>query len=596
MQYKLKLHRHLYLLIVYNSCVIIAPFNLLCSDNIRFTLQLPEKSYALNHRQFQRYPCKDVSAELIQSDFVAVGELMDFSSSAFRIKAISDSFKHNNWFNPAAPASIRLFSNDKMLYSESCRCVRWLDGHDNSKEIVFATEAHHVSRFPAKRIRNPRRQIHPPLTAVFDHPLIKKTHQRDIFDISSTGFSIRNETDDDIFFSGLIIPCLSIYLSGIPIASCTAQIIYRRVEDKYIHYGVAFLDMDIHSYSRINHLLCTHIDPKISVSTEIETDALWEFFFHAGFIYPEKYDFCQTHRENFIETYRKLYQENPEIARHITYEKNGRIYGHLSMIRAYERTWLIHHHAAMSVENKLSGFVVLRQMMLFLNGMYQFSSARMDYVICYFRPENNFPNRVFGGFARDIDNHQACSLDLFKYLALPITSAEKNLPDGWLIRESTPVDLWELEQFYKENSGGLFLNVLRSGESGSGDDSLEKVFERLGFLRRWRTYSLLCHDQLKAVFIVNQSDLAINMSGLLNCIKVLILDSVGLPFDLLSVAASILGGVYNLDKVTLVIYPAAAIEPIGISHEKQYQLWILNLQYLNQFMGYVQKKFRMKYD
>ncbi|MCX5883117.1 MAG: hypothetical protein NTU74_15350 [Deltaproteobacteria bacterium] len=354
--------------------------------------------------------------------------------------------------------------------------------------------------------------------------------------------------------------------------------------------------MDIHSYSRINHILSINADPKISVSTEVDMDALWEFFFQAGFIYPEKYNICQAHRKNFIETYRKLYQDNPEIARHITYEKNGRIYGHISMIRAYERTWLIQHHAARSIENKLAGFVVLRQIMLFANGMYQLSSAQMDYSICYFRPENKFPDRVFGGFARDFNNPQACSLDLFTYLTLPVTSPEKDLPQEWLLRESTPLDLWELEQFYNHHSRGLLMNILNLGRSAPGNESLEKVFERLGFLRRCRNYSLMYQNHLKAVFIVDQSDIVINMSNLLNCIKVLTTDPSGFPPELFSVLVSKLGSVYNLDKVTLLLYPASDIESTGISHEKRYQLWILNMCYMNQFMDYVQKKFRMKYN
>ncbi len=128
-----------------------------------------------------------------------------------------------------------------------------------------------------------------------------------------------------------------------------------------------------------------------------------------------------------------------------------------------------------------------------------------------------------------------------------------------------------------------------------GNDSLENISERLGFFRRWRIYSLIHQDHLKAVFIVDQSDLAINMSDLLNCIKVIITDPAGLPSELLSLAISKLGRVYNLDKVTLLIYPASRIKSAGISYKKQYQLWITDMRYSNQFMDYVQGKFRMQY-
>ncbi|MFH1975267.1 MAG: hypothetical protein ABIJ52_06855 [Pseudomonadota bacterium] len=134
----------------------------------------------------------------MQSDFVARGELIEFSSGAFRIRADSEAFKHNNWFNPDVPASVRLFSNEKIIYSELCRCIRWQDDHNLSKEIVFAAGSDHLSRFQAKKIRNPRRHIAPPLAAVFEHPFLKKKIHRDIFDISTTGFSISDKIDGPV--------------------------------------------------------------------------------------------------------------------------------------------------------------------------------------------------------------------------------------------------------------------------------------------------------------------------------------------------------------------------------------------------------------
>jgi hypothetical protein len=106
----------------------------------------------------------------------------------------------------------------------------------------------------------------------------------------------------------------------------------------------------------------------------------------------------------------------------------------------------------------------------------------------------------------------------------------------------------------------------------------------------------LNQNHLKAVLIVDQSDLVINMSGLLNCIKVLVIDSAGLSMELLSLAVTKLGRVYYLDKITLLIYPAISIDTIDISYNKQYQLWITDMRYSNQFMDYVQENFRMKYE
>ncbi len=595
-KYHLESYTALCLVIMDNSYMIIAPFHLLNLSERGFTLRLPEKSHALNQRLAIRYPCTGVRVELMQSDFIAKGELMDFSSGSYRIKIDLEAVKQNCGYNPHVPASIRLFSHEKIIYADRCNSIRCQNDRDKSLEIVFASQSLYVSRFLVQKIRNPRRQITPALAAVFHHPFFNKKFQREIFDISATGFSICDLPEDEVFMPGMIIPDLNIMLAGTFVANCTVQILHRKMAENKARYGVVILDMDIHSYSRINHILGIHSVPQVSVSMEVEMDALWEFFFQTGFIYPEKYKSCLAYRQPFMETYRKLYQENPEIARHVTLEKNGKIYGHMSMVRAYERTWLVQHHAAKTTENKTAGFAVLRQMVLFLHGMFQLPSAKLDYAICYFRPDNRFPDRVFGGFVRDFNNLQACSLDLFTYLRLPVATPENDLPHQWRLRESTPLDIWELKQFYKHHSGGLMLNVLCSGIDDDGAESLEKIFERLGFLRKSRIYSLINNDKLKAVFVVDQSDLAVNMSDLLNCMKVLIVDPAELPQELLFLSAKKLSKVYDLDKVILLIYPESYIKLNGISANKQYQLCIADMRYWTHFLEYIQNKFRINYN
>ncbi len=112
--------------------------------------------------------------------------------------------------------------------------------------------------------------------------------------------------------------------------SCTAQVIYRkRQEENKVCCGLAILDMDIHSYSRLNRILTLNMDHHSFISTEVDMDALWEFFFDTGFIYPKKYKLLQDYREEFKNIYREAYirktQKSPGT---ITYEENGRVYGH----------------------------------------------------------------------------------------------------------------------------------------------------------------------------------------------------------------------------------------------------------------------------
>ena len=585
-----------YLIIMEQQSIVLLPAKLMRIDSAGFKVLLPEESYVISKRETNRFPCRDVTAELTQSGFLAKGSLIDFSPQSFRIKVIPEIPSSYHEFNPDATVTIRLTSNGKMLFSGNCRCLR--EKHEiGDWEIVLVPLSDQIKRFQTRTVRHPRRRIFPPPMAVFEHPFFKRKIQREITDISITGFSVYDDAIEGILLPGMIIHGLTIIYAGELKMNCTAQVIYRkRQEDDKVCCGVAILDMGVHSYSRLNRIIALNMDPHSFISTEVDMDALWEFFFDTGFIYPKKYKLLEDRREEFKNTYKKLYQENPEIAMHFTYEQNGRIYGHMSMLRAYEHAWLIHHHAARPMHNKLPGFQILKQMILFLYGMYHLPSANMDYVMCFFRPENKFPDRVFGGFARELKNPRICSLDLFSYMTFPVGTPETQLPRGWSLHESTYSELWQLEQFLKHSSGGLLFDVLNLGKKDSTDDSLEKVSQRLGFIRKWEVCSLTNEDSLKAVLIINQSDVGVNLSGLLNSIKALVVDSENLPWEVLSVAVAKVTGVYHLDSIPLLIYPSAYSDLMNIPSEKRYQLWITYMRHSNKFLEYVQRHFRMRYE
>jgi hypothetical protein len=585
-----------YLIVMEQQSIILIPAKLLSIDSTGFKALLPEKSYVISKRETNRFPCRDVTAELTQSGFLARGSLIDFSPQYFRIKVSPEMPSSYHEFNPDATVTIRLTSDGKMLFSGNCRCLR--EKHEiHDWEIVLAPPSEQIKRFQTRTVRHPRRRIFPPPMAVFEHPFFKRKVQREITDISITGFSVYDDVIDGILLPGMIIRGLSIIYAGELKMNCTAQVIYRKKQkENKVYCGLAVLDMDIHSYSRLNRILALNMDHHSFISTEVDMDALWEFFFDTGFIYPKKYKLLQDHREDFKNTYRKLYQENPDIAMHFTYEQNGRIYGHMSMLRAYERAWLIHHHAARPMHNKLPGFQILKHMILFLYGMYHLPSANMDYVMCFFRPENKFPDRVFGGFARELNNPRICSLDLFSYVTFPVGTPQSQLPRGWSLHESTHSELWQLEQFLKHSSGGCLFDVLNLGKKDPTDDSLEKVSQRLGFTRKWASYSLVNSGCLKSVLIVNQSDVGVNLSELLNGIKAIVVDSENLPWEVLSVAVAQLTGVYHLDRIPLLIYPSVYCDVKNIPSEKKYQLWITYMRHSNKFLEYVQRHFRMRYE
>lgn len=558
-----------------------------------FTADMPEKGHLIGKRSARRHACRGILAELLQNGFLARGELIDFSPLAFRVRMTAEAGGSFIWLNGDAMCTIRLQEGKRTLFSGSCRCIRHT-GSIMERELVLAPLQREVRRFRKKKARAPRLQVKPPPVARFDHPLFGKPIQRDICDLALTGFSVEEEAEDGVLMPGTVIPDLEIRHAGAPRMTCTVQVVYRRESGKgLVRCGLAILDMDFRTYSRLGCILVRTEDPMACISGEVDMDALWEFFFDAGFIYPQKYYFLQPHRKEFKETYRKLYQENHNIASHFTYEENGRIYGHVSMIRAYQRAWMIHHLAARPRHGRRTGLSVLKHILQFFDGLYRYPSIRMDHMIFYFRPENLFPDLFFGGFARDFRNPRGCSLDLFAYINHPTGITPLPLPAGWRLVDFASQHLPALERFYRNTSQGLLLDVLRLGHADDQDEPVEQTYQQHGFLRSWSVHSLLKEDELKAVLIVNRSDLGVNLSELLNSIKIIVTDSAGLPWEILSSTLACLTSVYPAENVPLLIYPASYPMNWGIHPDKHYQMWIMDSQYGREYREYMQNKTRM---
>lgn len=584
-----------YIVIDDGRSLIIAECKLQDMDEEKFVARLPETSYIVNLRKMRRYKCHGIESQLTQNGFLAMGELFDFSPYGLRIRAWVDPSYSFQWFNPNEPSAVQLRDEKQVIFSGQCRCIRQVDTHQG-REIVVAPINNQIIRFPKKQPRTLRQRLTPSPDLIFIHPILKRRVEFKCHDISSSGFSIYEMKDESVLIPGMIIPEMEICFAGVMRLKCTSQVIYRLTEDgKTNRCGLAILDMDINSYSRLAQVLYNTIEPNAYVSNDVDMDSLWEFFFNTGFIYPKKYRLIHSRKENFKETYRKLYQESPEIAKHFIYQENGKVYGHISMIRAYERTWMMQHYAARNMENKRTGFIVLKHIINYLNDMYRLPSAKMDYVVAYFRPQNRFPKSVFGGFAHYLNNQHGCSMDLFAYLPHTSLSLGAQLPKGWVLQKSTELDLWELMRFYNNSSGGLLLEAMGINQEKSNGKSLEAIYSRLGFLRTRYAYSLSFEGEIYAVLIVEQSDLGINLSELLSGIKVIVINPKELPWNILSIAISNLTGKYNMDKVPILFYPFDYVEANRIPFEKQYMIWVLNVQYGNEYMEYMQKKFRMNY-
>ena len=541
-------------------------------------LDLPETCIEIGSRMVRRHKCKDVSIQLIQDGILVEGILKSYSAVSFSMYVSKDYLNVLQGINQRSPLNIILKNQSNIIYSGICEVFR-VSNKSDSATIILKPLKSQIQRYKAKKHRSIRQKLKPMPNIVFKHPLIAKKISLRAIDISGSGFSVEEEVENSTLMPGIIIPKLSIELMNKVELKCSAQIIHRNIDDKgRVRCGLTFLDMNLKDQISLTSLLHQANNKNSFVCTKIDVDELWDFFFETDFIYPEKYSFIHKNKKEFKKLYKKLYETNPDFAVNFIYKDRGEIFAHMAMFRFFEKTWLINHHAANSAKRSRAGLVVLEQISRYINESHQFYSTFMDYVACYFRPENKFPNLVFGGVARKAKDLKKCSIDQFSYIPINKEYLHGSLSNKWCLENAVTNDIKALEFYYENESNGLALQALDLTPSKFNKNELNDLYHEFGFKKDRKVFSLKYRDELRAVFVANISDIGMNMSDLTNCISIFILEPDNLPLEEFSAALNEICGIYEGNHIPIMVYPSIYTENNFISKSKTYNLWVLDVQ------------------
>jgi hypothetical protein len=583
-----------YLLIPDGKKYLLVKSDVVAVDEQGVNLVLPLTCHEFQERRIKRHPVDAVGVQIAQHGAQFRGEVVDFTPVSLRVEGSVVPPATLHWFNTESPIDVRLARGKSLLYSGSCRVLSQGGGREEIS-LVLMVENSNVRRYKSKRYRNIRQQLVPSPNIVFEHPLIGKRVNLKIADLSGTGFAVEENEGESVLMPGLILPELKLsFAQGVSVR-CTAQVVFRNPGgelggERTVRCGIAILNMEIRDHVKLLSLLHQVENRRSYVCTDVDLDDLWDFFFETGFIYPGKYAHFQANKEKIKKIYAKLYGKNPHIARHFIYMERGAILGHMAMVRFYRDSWMIHHHAARKTVTIRAGLAVLDQVSHYLNELENFSFAHLRFVYCYYRPDNKFPNRVFGGFARGRREPQVCSEDRFAYWHHRPQGTMESLPKGWELVPGSQFDLNELGNFYRFASGGLMTEAfdLRHGEP---EDELAREYRALGFKKEKYYYALRKDGSLKAFILVNGTDAGFNMADLTNCVTLMVLDQ-ELPRPLVELALAQASRHYQGGEMPVLAYPLSYLEGAGMPYDKVYMLWILNLQYSDSYFEYCEGMFR----
>ncbi|MGD8367467.1 MAG: hypothetical protein PVG78_07495 [Desulfobacterales bacterium] len=566
-------------------------------DETGLRLRLPETAQETAIQKKTQHRCKGISAQLIQHSVHFSGKLISFDARRFRISLEVRPPQTFGWINLENPVQIIFGRDGSILYTSECRIAEHNSKAGRGTFTLEPTEDR-LRRFGTKEFRSERHRLVPTPYLVFRHPFTGTLIQREVVDLSGSGFSVDEDPTESMLLPGLILPSAELNFANTFQLTCKAQVVYRlqagsETGEKNFRCGLAFLDIGIEDHTKLLALLNNVGNRHCYICNRVDLDALWDFFFESGFIYPEKYAFIQTNKDKIKQIYERLYNQASTIARHFTYQDGARILGHIAMVRFFTSAWLIHHHAGNTSASTRAGLEVLNRIGHFTYECHRFHCLHMDYLLCYFRPDNKFPSRVFGRITQNIDNTQGSSIDCFAYCHYrqhPVDGFA--LPDGWELEQSEIEDLELLRRFYEPHSGGLMLEALDLTPEALDISDLKKEYTRLGFRRDRYVLSLRNRGETRVVIAANVADVGLNLSDLTSAVNVFFIHPKPPSKEILDRTLHLVAEFYHMDEIPVLLFPAETAEALTCPIEKYYNLWILNTDFSDHYFRHLNRLLR----
>ena len=576
-----------------SSCVI-APAEEIQFEKKEIIIRLPRVGFEVLSRKCRRYPCRPITASLMQDGFVCQGQMDELSINTFRVAIPDLELPQWNRINPGKPLNILLKNQPgEIVYSG---WVQVLKERDREREhlVIFNPKVNGFQRIKNRETRTERFKLTPSPNVIFPHPLIQKTMKLPIRDVSITGFSLEAQEEESAnLIPGLIITEMNIEFPDQSNLPCQGQIVYqRRVNESRIQYGFFILKISSVDHLKLSNLLNRIINQNVELNGLIDSESLWSLFFRSGFIYPQKYKQLVNKKDHFREVYSNICLNHPEIARHFIYQDRGEIQGHIGMLRVYDKTWMIHHYAAdPDFRYKKVGLTLLHQLHRYIIDSINVTTTNLKYIICYYQPKNKFSNLVFGGAVRKIKNPSAFSLDKLAYLNFPSYLRSEELPAPWWIEPATPNDLEELSGFYKILSGGLMLEALDLKPAPAGPDRLNEHYAQAGLNRQRQILAVKKGATLRAVISLTMTNVGLNLSELTNAATLIILEPKDFPYDIFLRVLSWLGGHFPMEQMPIMVFPEEYARDNNLPVERIYNLWVSNLEWVELYAQYIKDVF-----
>jgi hypothetical protein len=441
-----------------------------------------------------------------------------------------------------------------------------------------------------------------PITVKLTAPLwTRQSDEKAALEISATGLSIAIDAARDLLPPGSKVSSIDLDLGAGLKLRCQGEV--RNLSPMpgspgLLRCGLVFTGLSAEARSALADALMRHRLPGLADASEFPFDDLWQFLEETGFLYPNKMETLAPLLPRVRETFSHLSKQTGHLFKAVVFHEDRRLYAHISAVRSHSRSFVVQHLAALP---RLKSGQGPRAVNL---GITEFlaQDQHLDFGKSYFRPDNKWPARVFGGYARRVTDRQRSDLRMHDYLVYPTTMELPETP-GLRVIEARGRDLGVVEASFVASERGC---ILRSDDLTRATLELGQVdaaYQPAGLFRRRVVLLALRKDQPVGFALCEISSPGLNLSELLSSMQLRLLPAAlaadpplaqqvrhALMREAFALYARAERPFVPLLKAPGEPEPAPGFEPL---ERKQYACWTWHRSLLRPFNEYVDRMYEL---
>jgi hypothetical protein len=384
--------------------------------------------------------------------------------------------------------------------------------------------------------------------------------------------------------------------------------------------GISFTGLTEEGRGQLADALMRHRIPGLCDAGDFAFDDLWTFLEATGFLYPNKMETLAPLLPRVRETFSALSRQSGKLYKAVVFQEEiqGEVQGeghgegeqrgarpgaaqrqilaHISAVRSHSRSFVVQHLAALP---RLKGGQGPRAVNLGITDFLA-QDQHLEFGKSYFRPDNKWPARVFGGYARRVTDKQRSDLRTHDYLVYP-TTLELPAPEGIRVIEARGRDLGIVEGFFVARERGCILRSDDLTRSALELEAVNEAYQEAGLSRRRVVLLALRRDEPVGFALCEVSSPGLNLSELLSSMQLHLLpglDPRSPPAqEIRSALMQAAFGVYARSERPFVPVLKDARDPDPLPVEplerKHYSCWTWHKSLLRPFNEYVERMYEL---